>query len=69
MRRSKELYGVEPTEWASLPYKDALRFRIESLRKNLDHYMEIDFMARDDILVTDMQKAVKHNEYLLKEIE
>lgn len=67
MRTSKYLYGLDPYEFASLPYLEALRLKLASAQKlvcsiSVDHYT-----TRDDARLSQVLNAISHTRKLLAE--
>jgi len=82
VKRTEYLYGCSPKEWADLPYKEALKKRIEKARelkaklvekvyttsqpKTEEEYEEWSKLSQREVAV---QRAIEFNETLIKEIE
>ena len=79
MEKTKILYRCESTEWAKLPYEDALKYRILKAKDAMNHYRLI---SREIVLKKKVQdydenihkylmseKAMNFNKKLLFEIE
>jgi len=67
MKSTIYLYGVQPEEFADMPYKEAIRFKhikAKELHKKL-FTSEIDDSKRQFYVFN----AIKHTEQLLRELE
>jgi len=75
---ARYLYGLDPKEFADLPYKEAIRFKYEAgkvLAKELDELManELKTKSYNDLYELRLRihrvlKAVRHNKMLLDEL-
>lgn len=68
MKKTEYLYDVHPKQFAELPYKDALTFKIQAATQLRGALLEADFWTRDDERLNSVIKAIKFNEALLEEI-
>ena len=66
---TEELYGISPKTLTDLPYKEALQLKIEGAKAILVTLLEPNFMDRDTHKINKINKAIKFNEQLLKELE
>ena len=67
-RKSTEyLYVCKPCEFAELPYKRALEFKIKKGKHLLTELLNIHFMQRDDERIKAVIKAIEFNQFLLRE--
>ena len=66
---TEELYGISPKTLADLPYKEALKLKIQGAQAILVTLLEPNFMDRDLHRINKINKAIKFNEQLLKELE
>jgi hypothetical protein len=77
MRTTQYLYGLRPDDFWHLPYGEALKVKLESGKallgeleireRNIDYESEEAYALRERIYY--VQKAVFHNERLLREKE
>ena len=65
---TQELYGISPKDLADLPYKHALKLKIEGAKAILVTLLEPNFMDRNTHKINKVNKAIKFNEQLLKEL-
>ena len=65
---TQELYGVSPKQLADIPYKQALQLKIEGAKTILVKLLEPNFMEQDTYKINKVNKAIKFNEQLLKEL-
>ena len=66
---TQDLYGISPKFLADLPYKQALQLKIEGAKTILVKLLEPNFMDRNSHKINKVNKAIKFNEQLLKELE
>ena len=78
---TRYLYGIDPAEFADLPYREALQYRIDAGRRHLDAVTkELNRAFKDGATSLDtfnalnykqqlIIKAIEHNEALLEELE
>ena len=66
---TEELYSISPKTLTDLPYKEALQLKIEGAKAILVTLLEPNFMDRDTHKINKINKAIKFNEQLLKELE
>ena len=66
---TQELYGISPKILADLQYREALQLKIEGAKAILVKLLEPNFMDRDSHRINKVNKAIKFNEQLLKELE
>ena len=66
---TQDLYGISPKDLADLPYKQALQLKIQGAKAILIKLLEPNFMDRDSHRINKINKAIKFNEQLLKELE
>ena len=78
MKRTLDLYGIEPHEMAELKYKDALTLRARLAAEQADKWREIAFKALKDKTPNyqfcvqkykDCKEAERFNKALLDELE
>ena len=60
------LYGVAPTTFKDMPYKDALQFKLEQAKKL---YSKLYLNRGDEVRKHYVWKALTHTENLLQELE
>ena len=65
---TQDLYSISPKTLANLPYKQALQLKIEGAKSILITLLEPNFMDRDSYRINKINKAIKFNEQLLKEL-
>ena len=66
---TEELYGISAKQLAELNYKQALELKIKGAKAILVTLLEPNFMDRDAHKINKVNKAIKFNEQLLKELE
>ena len=66
---TEELYGISPKTLADIPYRQALQLKVEGAKAILIKLLEPNFMDRDLHRINKINKAIKFNEQLLKELE
>ena len=66
---TEELYGISAKQLAELNYKQALELKIQGARSILAQLLEPNFMEQDTYKINKINKAIKFNEQLLKELE
>ena len=76
MKRTFELYGVNPKKFAELPYKDALTLKARLASQQKEKWRKMAFKTQDEDIFNYCFKhykacdeAYKFNMLLLKEIE
>ena len=69
MTTTQELYGISPKQLADIPYRQALQLKIEGAKAILVTLLEPNFMDRDSHKINKVNKAIKFNQQLLKELE
>ena len=69
MTESQYLYGVQVEEFLSLPYKQAIVFKLEAGRTLHKELYGKDSTHDEKVRLFKVQKAIKHNERLIKEWE
>ena len=62
------LYGVEPSEFADLPYTEALIYKRNSAKQLISTLMDTHHSKRDEERVSAVFSAIKFNQQLLEEI-
>jgi len=69
MKTTQYLYDIDPSEFADMPYKDALAYKVEAGRKLISHLMyDFHYSERDDVRANKVHAAIKFNNQLLKEL-
>lgn len=69
MTETKYLYGINVTEFKTMPYDEAVRYK---LKKGKELHRELygkEETHEDRLRVFKVQNAIKHNERLIKEFE
>lgn len=66
---TQELYGILPKELATMLYPDALKAKLAGGKKLIAELLQPNFMDRDTHKINKINKAIKHTEQLLKELE
>ena len=66
---TQDLYGISPKTLADLPYREALELKIQGAKAILVKLLEPNFMDRNSHKINKVNKAIKFNEQLLKELE
>ena len=66
---TQELYGISPKDLTNLPYKQALQLKVQGAKAILTKLLEPNFMEQDTYKINKVNKAIKFNEQLLKELE
>lgn len=66
---TEELYGIDPKVLADMNYKQALQLKIQGAKAILVSLLEPNFMDRDTHKINKINKAIKFNQQLLKELE
>jgi len=69
MKTTLYLYDIEPTEFANMPYKQALEYKIKCAKQLILTLYDEPFGSREDKRIDDIFEAIEFNEQLLKEIE
>ena len=69
MKSTEYLYGVSAREFSQLSYTDALYYRIQSAQSLVDELLIPHYTERDQVRLTDVLKAIKFNEDLLREMD
>jgi len=70
MKTTEYLYGIKPTEFAVLPYKKAIEFKVEAARQLLYKLLyDFHYEIRDDTRINKVHAAIKFNKELLKELK
>ena len=80
MKRTEYLYGISAKEFADMPYRDALKYKIQKAKELLRKVtLEADKYFREGANYDNMQQAfyrqreileaIQFNEKLLKELE
>ena len=69
MKKTPYLYGVEPSSFASLPYRQALQFKVDAARKLIIKLLKPHYLKRDDYRLNSVISAQKFNQKLLEELE
>lgn len=67
MKASVYLYGTEPTAWVDLPYIQAVEKKIQLGYELLDELLHEHYKDRDDYRITEVRRAIKFNEELIRE--
>lgn len=68
VKSTQYLYGINAKELAQLSYKVALEHKIESANALLKVLFEPHHTKRDHTRITEVHKAIRFNENLLKEL-
>ena len=63
------LYACEPTEFADLPYREALAYKIDKANLLLVSLTYVPWQTRDEERVGKVLDAIKLNKQLLKELQ
>jgi hypothetical protein len=63
------LYDCNPADFAELPYKEALQFKLDKANKLIYTLMEPNFMDRDDVRTKAVFAAAKFCKGLLDELK
>lgn len=66
---TEELYGISAKNLADIPYKQALQLKVQGAKAILVTLLEPNFMDRDTHKINKVNKAIKFNEQLLKELK
>lgn len=66
---TEELYGISPKQLAEMNYKQALEYKIQGAKDILVALLEPHYMERNAHRINKVNKAIKHTEQLLKELE
>ena len=69
MHTSEYLYGIDPSTFAEMPYREAIEFKIKQTKLVIHELLEIDFMIRDDERLHAVIKAQSFNNELLDELD
>ena len=69
MHNTQHLYGISPAEFATLPYTEAIYYKLEAADRLIATLLKPHYTVRDEHRLRDVQSAVKHNRSLLEEIE
>jgi len=69
MKTTLYLYGIEPTEFADMHYKEALEYKIECAKQLISSLYDDPFGSREDKRIDDIFEAIEFNERLLKELK
>ena len=70
MTKTQYLYGedVDPSKWATMPYKEVLKTKLQLADNVLSGIWEDDMLKRDIYRMNACYDAKKFNEDLLKEL-
>jgi len=68
MLTTEYLYGCQSTEFADLPYREALVYKLTKAKSLLYELVYTHYTIRDDFRIHDIGKAISFNEKLLKEL-
>ena len=63
------LYGIQPNALNTMPYSEALKFKIESAKTLLRTLLEPKYADCDVERINLVSKAIKFNEDLLEELK
>lgn len=66
---TQELYNISPHDLASMNYKEAIEYKIKAAKELLITLLEPNFMEQDTYKINKVNKALKFNEQLLKELK
>ena len=66
MTKTEYLYG-QKKDWGDLSYDEALKRKIKLAKIQIDTELEVPMMVRHPTRITEILRAIKHNEILLKE--
>jgi len=69
MKTTTYLYDCEPSEFADMPYKKALQFKINKTKELVTKLLIIPYKKRDNYRVNHVLEAQSFNEKLIKELE
>ena len=71
MTNTQYLYGdsADPSQWAKLPYDDALRLKIKLAYNTITELHKAHYMVTDSSRIRECTKAMSFNEDLLKELK
>jgi hypothetical protein len=70
MRHSTQyLYDINPSEFTSMTYIKAIKYRIAKAKSLLDSLLLPHYSVRDDERINAVFKAIRFNESLLKEVQ
>lgn len=68
MKSTQHLYNCSPTEFADLPYREALVFKRDKAKERLTELTYQHYSVRDDEHINAVSKAHKLNINLLEEL-
>lgn len=68
MKSTEYLYGVPAQKFSQLSYTEALHYRIKSAQTLVAELLAPPYNERDQVRLTDVLKAIKFNEDLLREM-
>ena len=66
MRSTQELYDCDPSDFADMPYREALRYKLRKGRELFERLFLEDIEHERQFYV---HKAIRHTEGLLRELE
>ena len=69
MTTTKYIYNIEPSEFADLPYKEALQVKLEAAQSQCKYYVHTAHDWLNNPRFDAAYKAVKHNKQLLEELQ
>ena len=69
MHTTRYLYDINPQSIANIPYKQAIKLKINNAKLLLSLLLREHYSTRDDERISAVHKAIKFNEQLLNELE
>ena len=68
MHTTEYLYGIQSSEFANLPYTEAIRYKLDKAKILIYELVYHDYRTRDDLRILKIGKAIKFNNQLLEEL-
>ena len=68
-RTTQYLYGVKPSQFKDMQYKDALEFKLQSAKALIEMLHIPEFGSRDEERIREVFDAIELTEYLLNELK
>jgi len=63
------LYNIEPALLSTMPYKQAIKYKIQSAQQLLSQLLIPPYTERDDERISAVHKSISFNKQLLTELQ